>query len=244
MRKPPQWLFSLRKTIATPDLRLLVFPFAAAGATALRPLMMRLPDSVEVLGVALPGRERRFGEHPETSHSEIVGAVGEELAGREPMPTYAFGHSMGAGLVLALALMKPDLCQSVVISGRKSTGRPQGAVQSMTDDEVVGFLGAAGNTSRQLLKEPFWRDKLIALFRSDMELNERVLQATESGTLSQHLLVIGGAGDQYVDAEGLTAWDQRTSGRCDVRVFPGNHFFLLDSENLTSIAEAVYKFIA
>ncbi|HLI76208.1 MAG TPA: alpha/beta fold hydrolase [Acidobacteriaceae bacterium] len=244
MRKPPQWLFSLRRTTAIPDLRLLVFPFAAAGATALRPLMMQLPDSVEVLGVALPGRERRFGEPPRTSHPEIVAAVGEELADREPMPTYAFGHSMGAGLVLALALMKPDLCLGVVISGRKPTGRPLGAVQSMTDDEVVAFLGAAGNTSRQLLKEPFWRAKLIALFRSDMALNERVLQATESGTLSQHLLVVGGDRDQYVDAGGLPAWDQRTTGRCDVRVFPGNHFFLLDPENLTPLAEAIYKFIA
>lgn len=244
MRKPPQWLFSLRKTTAIPDLRLLVFPFAAAGATALRPLVIRLPDSVEVLGVALPGRERRFGEDPGTSHSEIVEAVGQALAGREPMPTYAFGHSMGGGLALALALMKPDLCQSVIISGRKPTGRPLGAVQSMTDDEIVTFLGTAGNTSRQLLKEPFWRGKLIALFRSDMALNEHVLQATDSGTLSQHLLVIGGTGDQYVDTGGLAAWDQRTTGRCEVRVFPGNHFFLLDPENLTSIAETIYKFIA
>jgi surfactin synthase thioesterase subunit len=244
MRKPPQWLFPLRKTTAGSDIRLLVFPFAAAGATALRPLMMRLPESVEVLGVALPGRERRFGEQPGTTHSEIVRAVAEELADREPMPTYAFGHSMGAGLALALALMEPDLCQGVVVSGRKPTGRPLGAVHSMAGDEIVAFLGTAGNTSQQLLEEPFWRDKMITLFRSDMELNERVLQATDSGTLSQHLLVIGGAGDQYVDAEGLTAWDQRTSGRCDVMVFPGNHFFLLNSENLTPVAEALYKFIA
>jgi surfactin synthase thioesterase subunit len=239
MGKKPDWLFPLRKAASNPSARLLVFPYAAAGASALRPLMTRLPESVELLGVALPGRERRFGEPPATSHVEIVQAVAGELAAREPLPAYLFGHSMGASLALALALMEPELCQGVVVSGRKPTGVTMSSVLGMADDEIVSFLGAVGNTAPQLLKDIFWQDRLIQLFRSDTALNVQTSQAIESGLVSQHLIVLGGTDDPYVDPRGLDAWAQRTSGGCDVMVFPGNHFFLLDPSNLPAIASVL-----
>lgn len=231
MPKPPEWLFPLRKESAAPTSRLLVFPYAAAGASSLRPLVTGLPDTVELLGVSLPGRERRFGEPPLTSHPEIVDGVVAELSVREPLPTYLLGHSMGASLALALAAAAPRLCRGVVVSSRRPTGFAMGMMLSLTDEEIVGFFGAVGNTAPKLLADPFWRDRLVQLFRSDSVLDEQTTQAIADHQLDLHVIALGGADDPYVDARELNGWALRTTGRCDVVILPGEHFFLLDPVN-------------
>jgi pyochelin biosynthesis protein PchC len=243
-RGRPDWLFPLRKVDASPRARLLVFPYAAAGPTALRPVLTGLPDQVELLGVALPGRERRFGEPPATALNEIVDAVATELAATEPLPTCVFGHCMGAALALVLALAQAQLCRGAVVSGCNPPGVRRSATPAMTDTEIIEFLDAAGNTAPQLLEDAFWRNKLIELFRSDAELGGQAAQVVEAGLLSQDLLVLGGAHDPYVDAGGLDAWAARTSGQCDVLVLPGDHFFVIDPRNIPVVASALGDLVA
>ncbi|QMU77045.1 thioesterase [Streptacidiphilus sp. PB12-B1b] len=243
MSDKPDWIFPLRKTGGDPSARLLVFPYAAAGPSSLRPLVTRLPDAVEVVGVALPGRERRFGEPPATTLDEVVDGVATALAGRERLPTYLLGHSMGAGLALALALAEPDACTGIVMSGRKPLGVALGSLQGLDDDEVVSFLTAVGSTNPQLLGDAYWRNHLIQLFRHDTELDVQASKVIESERLSQRLLALGGADDPYVDPGDLEPWSDRTNGSCEVMIFPGDHFFLLDPANRPAVAQALADFI-
>lgn len=236
---PPGWLFPLRRPGGSPSIRLIAFPYAAAGASALRPLVARLPRSIELLGAALPGRERRFSEPPQTSHTQIVQAVAAELAAREPLPTYLFGHSMGASLATAVALAEPALCQGVIVSACKPRRLASLASSALTDDEIATFLSDAGKTAQQLLENDFWRNRLVSLFRSDTELHEQTLRATMDGVLTQHVIALGGADDPYIDARDLGSWSARTKGPCDVMIFQGRHFFLLEDNNLPIIASAL-----
>jgi surfactin synthase thioesterase subunit len=241
MSTEPDWLFPLRKAAESGHTaRLIVFPFAASGPTSLRPLVTHLPSTVELLGVSLPGRERRFGEPPQTTVAEVVSGVGEGLAAREPLPTYLFGHSMGASLALAFALSAPGYCSAIAISGSKpraaALGRLDGVVR---DDEVVTFFGSLGNTRPQLLNDPYWRDHLIQLFRHDNELDVAAAQVIASGLLCEPLIVLGGAQDPYIDAGELAGWAAHTTGPCEVAIFPGEHFFLLDPVNIPAVSAAL-----
>jgi len=240
---PAGWLFPLRRPGARPLARLLVFPYAAAGPTALRPVLTGLPDEIELLGVGLPGRERRFGEPPATVLTEVVDAVAAELATTAPLPTVVFGHCMGAGLALVLTLRRADLFVGTVVSGRNPPGARRSTPPTMADPDIVAFLDTAGNTAPQLLADTFWRTRLIELFRSDADLGEQAARIIEAGQLSQHLLVLGGADDPYVDAAGLTAWAAHTSGRCDVLVLPGDHFFVIDPSNISITTTALSDFV-
>ncbi|MFD0631671.1 thioesterase II family protein [Catenulispora yoronensis] len=118
----PEWLSPLRRAGGPVRSRLVVVPYAAAGATALRPVLTGLPEDVELLGVSLPGRERRFGEPPAGSIEEIVEPVVAELTAREPVPTTLFGHCMGASLAVVLALRHPELFGGLVVSGQDPPG--------------------------------------------------------------------------------------------------------------------------
>ncbi len=239
---PPQWLFPLRKRPkdAPPETaRLVVFPYAAAGAASLRPLVAGLPAEIEVLGVSLPGRERRFSEPPVAGHEEIVTAVAHELADLEPLPTWFLGHSMGVSLALACAAATPALCHGVVISARKPTGVALETLRGLDDDDIVGFFTAAGNTAPKLLEDDFWRTKLIELFRSDTRLDAETTHAMDGVRLESPLLILGGADDPYVPPAELRDWAQRTAGRCETRILPGAHFFLLDPDNRDAVQQAL-----
>jgi surfactin synthase thioesterase subunit len=237
----PQWLFPLRKQPAevTPRARLVVFPYAAGGPMALRPLVASLPGDIEVLGASLPGRERRFSEPAATSHDEIVGGVTRELAARKPLRTWLFGHSMGASLALACATAAPGACHGTVISARKPSGVALGSLRGLADEEIVSFFGAVGNTAPKLLADPFWRSRLIELFRSDIRLDEQVSKTIERIELDVPVLALGGYGDPYVPAEELRGWTRRTAGRCEVLILPGEHFYLLDAANRPAIQQAL-----
>jgi surfactin synthase thioesterase subunit len=240
MSDKPAWIFPLRKAGGSHTSRLLVFPYAASGPSSLRPLVTLLPESVELLGVALP---RRVGEPATTTLAEVLSGVADGLAEREPLPTYLLGHSMGASLALALALTSPGSCTGIVMSGRKPLGVALDSLQGLTDDEVVSFLRAMGSTDPKLLDDPYWRDHLVQIFRLDTELDLHASQIIESGFLTQRIAALGGSEDPYVGPGELEPWAARTSGACEVRIFPGDHFFLLDPANRQAVAAALTDFV-
>ncbi|MEV6247791.1 alpha/beta fold hydrolase [Streptomyces sp. NPDC051742] len=239
MTKAPDWIFPLRKPTGSPTSRLVVFPYGASGPTSLRPLLNRLPETVEVLGAALPGRERRFGEPPATTVAEIVSGIAEGLAAREELPTYLFGHSMGAGLAVAFALAHPGSCEGLVLSGRPPRSAGRSALQGFSDEEIVSFLARVGNTRPELVRDAFWRDRLLQLFRSDAALDLRTAEVIAGGVLRERLLVLGGSEDPDIDVSELGEWAELTTGGCTVEVFPGGHFFLLDTDTSQAVLDAI-----
>jgi surfactin synthase thioesterase subunit len=238
------WLFPLRPQLSNAvSARILVFPYAAAGALSMRPLVCGLPASVDLLGVSLPGRERRFSESPAVTVGEILTGVDAELENLDLMPTYFLGHSMGASLALAKAISAPESCAGLVISGRLPRREVAESELDMTDSDALVLLRKLGNTASGLLEDPYWRERLIDLFRHDSVLDAEATLLTNVGLLHKPILALGGVDDPFVDAHELGTWKNRTGERCQVQVFPGNHFYLFSSENLLPVGKAICDFI-
>ncbi|WP_248965384.1 thioesterase II family protein [Sphaerisporangium perillae] len=121
------WTAEMRPARAEPEGRIVVFPHAGAGPNALMPLLACLPEAYDVLGVTLPGRERRFGESYENTPSDpgavVTGILGE-LAALPSCPTVFFGHSMGVAVAVAMALAEPGACGRLVLSAHPRRGQP------------------------------------------------------------------------------------------------------------------------
>lgn len=238
------WLSPLRRQRGdTLCARILVFPYAAGGATSMRPLVSGLPASIDLVGVTLPGRERRFGESPAVRASEIIAGVNAGLADMDELPTYFLGHSMGAILALAVALFAPESCAGLIVSGRLPYREITESVSGTSADDVPGLLVAIGNTDPKLLEDPYWRERLTRLFRQDSELDIEATMLTSTGSLDHPILALGGADDPFVNVNELGFWANRTSGRCEVKTFPGDHFYLFESVNRSQIEQAVRHFI-
>ncbi|WP_149183556.1 thioesterase II family protein [Streptomyces sp. TRM49041] len=209
--------------------RLVVFPHAGAGTERYATLVSELPDDVEVVGVTLPGRERRAGLPPCLSTAEAVGAVDAELGALTPVPTVFFGHSMGALLAVATAHRGGARCDGLVVScsvpgarGLRLPGRPDGR------DEWAAVL-AAHRLPADALENPALNDAQRVLAH-DLALTRDALRAVGGGPcppapLTVPLTALAGRDDPLVDPAVLPLWGHFTSGPFRARLADGGHFF-------------------
>ncbi|NLU78159.1 2,3-diaminopropionate biosynthesis protein SbnA [Micromonospora sp. HNM0581] len=207
---------------------MVVFAHSGSGPNALLPAVRQVPGDVEIVGVTLPGRERRFRERfTEPYPDAVAGAIAAALHELDPLPTAFLGHSLGAQLAMAVAGRAPRLCQALLLSAcppaTPLTGGPLGA------DQVVRTVELAGGASREILDEPSLRDWTIEVLRTDLELGRRL--AAESVSLPVPPLVAGGADDELVTPPELRSLARQRGVSTGPRFLPGGHFYLLDERN-------------
>jgi len=71
-------------------------------------------------------------------------------------------------------------------------------------------------------------DLMLPTIRADFELCETYEYHPES-PLDCPITIYGGIEDHEVESEKLTAWSQMTVGACEIRMFPGGHFYINSS---------------
>ncbi|WP_331760423.1 alpha/beta fold hydrolase (plasmid) [Streptomyces sp. NBC_01471] len=205
--------------------RLVVFPHAGAGPDSYASLLTRLPDDVEVLGVTLPGRERRPDEAPGTSPDAVAHGVAGELAERAPLPTVYFGHSLGALLAVATARARPGLCDGLVVSAAFPGSRAHPFPDLLESTEGLAAILARHRLPADALTAPgplSGRERLLA---HDLELTRRALVSVAGTCLPVPLTALAGTDDPIVPAATLPLWGGFTSGGFRCRLVEGGHYF-------------------
>lgn len=237
----PNWISVLRPAARGPLRRVLVVPHAGAGPNALAPLWECLPGDVEVTGVTLPGRERRFAEDPALIPDDpdtVVDAVLSEMARLSFVPTVPFGHSLGAGIAAALVDAEPAWFESVVVSAYPAEGTAADRAGEWSDDRLLAILSGAGGTPTQVVGSQAWREHLLELLRRDLTLGARLAHRTV-GPLGVPTTVLHGADDPLIPSPDPAVWAARTAAGLRTRTLPGGHFYLLDQANLTTVADEI-----
>ncbi|MFC4533294.1 thioesterase II family protein [Sphaerisporangium dianthi] len=236
------WTAELRAARGEPEGRVVVFPHAGGGPNALMPLLGTLPDTYDVLGVTLPGRERRFNEGydatPEDPRAVVEGVLAE-LTGLPSCPTVYFGHSMGVAIAVAVALAEPAACARLVLSAHPPAGVKYEREAAWNDAVLLDLVKLGGGTPPEILDNPFWRGYVLGLLRSDLTLAARLVRQNHGGRLTMPLTVIGGDRDELVHVRELVAWQERADAGARMRVFPGGHFYLLDEPNRQGVAAEI-----
>ena len=90
------WAICYRKTEVDPAFRLFCLPYAGGSASVFRDWPDRLPQSVEVCAIQLPGRETRLKEPVFTRLPPLVQELAQALLPSLDRPFALFGHSVGA----------------------------------------------------------------------------------------------------------------------------------------------------
>ncbi|MEU9987174.1 alpha/beta fold hydrolase [Streptomyces sp. NPDC048045] len=233
------WLSPLRRPAHRPEARIVVIPHSGAGPNALLPLVKHVPAPFEVVGVTLPGRERRFAEEPEISPDDLLGGIAGELAALPALPTVLFGHSLGGSIAVALSVAQPGICSALVISAQLPCGSQVERPREWDEDALLRVLQRGGGTPAEMLDDPAWRDHTLRLLRADLTLGGQLALRNARARVTHPLTVLGGELDLLVPSERLGAWAERADAAVDSRVLPGGHFYLLDDANREAVAEAV-----
>lgn len=220
--------------------RLFCFPHAGGAASFFFDLAHKLAPGIECVCVQLPGRGARLGEDPHPSIADIANEVTNALAGEMLDGPFAFyGHSFGG--VVAFE----------VIEQLRRDGRPQpqhlfvGAapppreqaceapLHNLPEPEFIeGVQARYAGIPSAVLAEPEILRLLLPAVRADLTAFE-TYSYQPAHPLACPITAFVGVDDPVAGVERSAGWRRYTSGRFEIIVLPGDHFFLrLGSDHL------------
>lgn len=211
---------------------LLCFPYAGGSAMRIyREWVRPLAGTAEVVPVELPGRGARLGEALLTRVDELADDALRTVLPRLDRPYALFGHSLGALVAFELARKlehrhaRPAL--HLFVSGHEA---PHLNLQKHNDyllpsAEFKARLRELAGTPEEVLAEEELLELLVPIIRADFEAADTYTYRA-APPLSCPMTVYGGTDDPEAPPDTLPEWAQQTQAVTEVRVLPGNHFFL------------------
>ncbi len=214
------------------EARLICLPYAGVGASAYRPWVAHLPDTLELNIVQLPGREARLREGLYVQIEPLIEALVPAIEGLLDRPYTLFGHSMGAlvafELARALRRQGAPAPSCLAVSGRRAPQLPDPdePLHPLDDDRFVGAIVRRYNgIPRVILDDPELLQLFLPTLRADLTLIETYAYAPEP-PLDCPLVAFGGCADERARPADLAAWLAQSTRPLGVRQFPGDHFYL------------------
>ena len=236
------WL-SFYKPKPQARLRLFCFPHAGGGASAYRLWHNGLPPEIEVCPVQVPGRENRVMEAPLNDMNLLLQALTSALLPHLEKPFAFFGHSFGAliGFEFIRHLRREHGLQPVhfCISGYQAPPitNKLPPISHLPDAEFIEGLREFDSTPEAVFEHEELMEVLLPALRADFEIYEKYEYFSED-KLDCPISAFGGRKDLLVFEEDLQFWQNHTKSSFAVRMFPGDHFFLHNSDR-ASLLEAV-----
>lgn len=217
------------------EVRLFCLPYAGGGASAYRTWADKQPDFLEIYPVQLPGREMRIRETPLTQMSSLVQALAEALDPLLNRPFAFFGHSMGAMICweLACELRKQHGIEpsQLFVSGRRAPQVPDTDphLHRLETPELIQALRRLNGIPKDIYEHAELMELKLPVLRADFELCETYLYRPEP-PLNCPITAFGGLEDTDERPDMLEQWRDQTTKSFNLRMLPGDHFFLHSSE--------------
>ena len=212
-------------------IRLFCFPYSGASASIFYQWPESLPSAIEVCAVQLPGRGNRLSEPPITAMPALIDALAPAFQPFLDKPFALFGHSLGAVVAFELARrLRRDHDVSphhLIVSGHTAPQIPdrRQPIHSLPDDEFVAEMRKLNGTPDEILQHEELLHLLLPILRADFALSETYVY--EPGErLTMPMAAFGGLNDPFITREELDAWRVHTTATFQLRMFPGDHFFL------------------
>lgn len=227
------------------QIRLICFPHAGGGASAFRTWQKALPASIEVMGVILPGREKRFQEAPVPSVEALVPALADAIARLSDRKIALFGHSLGGIIAFEVArrLFERHNIQPahLIIAAAPAPEffPPADQFHHIKDDATfIQALSALGGMQRDILEAQELLNMLLPVIRADIEAFE-TYSCINPIKMPWPVSVLGGQDDGTIKPEELSGWQSHAGGSFSLEYFPGDHFFVQSAEGvlLSRLAE-------
>jgi medium-chain acyl-[acyl-carrier-protein] hydrolase len=234
------WLGPVRAH-STTQLRLFCFPYAGGGASAYNTWAEHLPHDVEVVPIRLPGREGRFTEAPARDLPALVDALAPALRPHLDVPFAFFGHSMGAliGFELCRRLRRDYglLPLHLFLSAHRAPHLPNLSPQfhRASDEAILGEVRRLSPTRSDATSDDALMRALLPMLRADWTVCETYGYRPDV-PLDCPITVYGASDDTEASYHELVAWRDHTSADFRMRIFPGDHFYVVGARVLVFTA--------
>ncbi|MEU3412803.1 thioesterase II family protein [Streptomyces sp. NPDC006658] len=212
---------------------LVCLPFAGAGASFFRP-WSQLNDSLDIIPLQLPGRERLIDSPPYRDVREATEGLFLDLVGQlgDRRRLALFGHSLGAVLAYELAhrvVAAADLeLLRLFVSGSPEPGTPRTRrATGLPDDAFLARVSEFAGYSHEALDDAEMRELILPTLRADVELHESYTPGTDR-PLDAPVTSIRGTEDALVDSDAAAGWTKVAGRDFEYVEIPGGHMYLTD----------------
>ncbi|SNR59798.1 thioesterase II family protein [Actinomadura mexicana] len=214
------------------EVRLFCFPHAGGAASYFYPWSGSLGPGIELLAVQYPGRQDRGGERCAGTIAELADRIHGALGPWLP-ETYAFfGHSMGA--VVAFEVASRIAREGgrgpahLFASGRRAPSRHRHEDLHRADTPAfLAELRSLGGTDPRILADEELLNLTLPTVRADYAAVE-TYRFDSAPPLTCDITALVGDRDPKTGIDEAAAWGRHTTGKFDLRVYPGGHFYLND----------------
>ncbi len=217
---------------AQAKLALYCLPFAGGSSNSFRSWAPLLPPAVELRAVELPGHGSRLNENLYRRMDEIIPPLAEAISASIDRPFAIFGHSMGALLGYELVLQLQEeygkLPEHVFLSGHGAPTLPEREepIHQLPKPEFLAKIRQYNGTPHEVLENNELMELMEPILRADFEVCE-TYQPNSVRPMDAHLTVMGGIADPGASRNDLESWQDFTKKSFNIRMFPGDHFYLL-----------------
>lgn len=211
---------------------LYIFPHAGGSAGAYVPFSRAFSIDMKRIAVQYPGRPDRHDVPDITSIPALADDVYKMLAtGNVPHTRVAFfGHSMGGLVAFEVARRfeaagKPIMALFLSASAAPGSGGYEYLHQS-SDDELLKMVTDMTGTDSHFIGERFG-ETILRTLRNYGAITD--YSCPPGTTISCPIYAYAAANDIAIDYESVAAWSEFTTSGFEVRVLPGNHFYITES---------------
>lgn len=228
-------------------LRLFCFPYAGGGAAIFREWYKELTSEIEVCAVQLPGRENRLSEPAFNRLQALIVEISQAILPHLNQPFAFFGHSMGALICFELARYLRRIYNlnpvNLFLSAASAPHIPdtKTPIHNLPPSEFLAELSRFNGTPKAVLENQELIDLISPTLRADFAVLETYVY-TKYAPLSSAITALGGLADPEVSQTEIAAWEEHTTGKFSLEMFPGNHFYIHD--NRLDLLNLLSKYIS
>jgi medium-chain acyl-[acyl-carrier-protein] hydrolase len=213
-----------------PSFRLFCLPYAGGNASLFNSWSVSLPRRVQVCGVELPGRRRRFAQPPYKNLQELTNDLSQALKAHVDLPYAIFGISFGALLGFELAHSMLQLGQRpshLFVANCRAPHLPDldAPIHALPEPELLSSLQSLGGTPREIVQHPELMELLLPTLRADFKLAETYKYLPKE-PFDFPITALWGSEDPGLTSEQLSPWQEHTRGRYELKVLSGDHYLL------------------
>jgi surfactin synthase thioesterase subunit len=206
-----------------------VFCFAHAGGNPRMYLnwQQAMGAEAQIVAVCPPGRGPRADEPAPATFADLADGAAEAIRSLGDVPTYLYGHSLGALAAFEVARRLPAPCDLVVSGLAAPSLMPTRRAVEIAQLDGRAFMEAVasyGGLPSELLAEEGAYHLLLPGLQADFRLI-RSYRYVPGPPLNAGLTIINGRDDPNVAAATLAPWAQEFSSPPRYHWVDGGHFF-------------------